>query len=103
MPNTSGFTSNKNPSTTDWEEHGATGDVSTGRRLKYVQEVPLDTLIDEVDANTTYVGQASYGTATSSPLWRIKKITISGSITTIRFADNGRFTQVWDDRASLSY
>lgn len=101
MANDSGFTSNTNPSTTDWEEHGTSGDVSTGKRLKYTQDVPLDTIIDEVDATTIYVGQAGYGIATSTPLWRIKKITISGTTTTIRIAGNGRFTQIWDNRASL--
>lgn len=103
MPNTSGFSSNKNPSTTDWEEHGSSGDVSTGRRLKYTQDVPNDILIDEVDSSTTYIGEAGYHTATSSALWRIKKISVSGTVTEIRFAGNGKFDQVWDDRTTLTY
>lgn len=101
MANNSGFSSNKNPSSTDWEEHGANGDVSTGRRLKYTQRVPLDVMVDEPVTGTTYVGEANHGTATSSALWRIKKIVVSGTVTSIRYAGNGKFDQVWDNRASL--
>lgn len=101
--NNSGFTGNKNPQTTDWEEHGAAGDVSTGRRLKYTQSVPLAVRVDEASATVTYVGQAKPGTATSSALWRIKKID-STSGTIITFADgDDSFNNVWDNRASLSY
>ncbi len=92
------------PSATDWEEHSAVGDVSTGRRFKAVQEVPFTTRVDEVDASNTYVGVSKPGTATSSALWRIQKIAVSGTVTTISFADgNDAFDNVWDDRASLTY
>jgi len=102
--NHSGFSGNARPETTNWEEHGATGDVSTGRRLKYVQEVPTMTVIDEASATTTYIGQSSPGTATSASLWRIRRITSSGTVTTISFAGGeDKFNQVWDNRASLSY
>lgn len=101
---TSGFDGNQRPESTNWEEHGATGDVSTGRRLKYVQNVPCKTLIDAVDSSTTYIGDTAPGTATSSALWRIKKISVSGTVTTIAFAGGAdQFNQVWDDRVSLSY
>lgn len=104
MPNNSGFSGNKNPSTTDWEEHGAAGDISTGRRLKYTQDVPLTTRIDEASSTVTYIGEAAPGTATSSALWRVKKIDSTTNPTKIVFADgNDLFDNVWDDRASLSY
>ncbi len=49
-----------------------------------------------------YVGEAAIGTATSAPLWRIKKVdTTSGII--IQWAGTGVFDQVWDNRASLTY
>ena len=103
MANTSGFTANKNPATTDWEEHGAAGDVSTGRRLKYTQSVPLAVRVDEASATVTYVGHAKPGTATSSALWRVKKID-STTGTVITFADgDDLFDNVWDNRASLTY
>lgn len=103
MANNSGFTGNRNPETTNWEEHGAAGDVSTGRRLKYTQGVPLATRVDAASSTVTYIGNAAPGTATSSALWRVKKIDTSSG-TAITFADgNDLFDNVWDNRASLSY
>jgi len=62
------------------------------------------TKIDEVDASTTYVGEATPGTATSEAKWRIKKISVSGTVTTIAWAGGSRgFDQVWDNRVSLNY
>lgn len=54
------------------------------------------------DAGTyTYLGEASAGSATSLNVWSITRIT--NSDTTILYADGGDFTQVWDNRTSLSY
>lgn len=53
---------------------------------------------------TTYIGEALPGTATSSAGWRIRKIDESASPdTTITWADSAHFSQVWDDRTTLSY
>lgn len=102
--NNSGFTGNRNPETTNFEEHGAAGDVSTGRRLKYVQDVPLKTIIDEASATVTYIGEAVPSATVSQPLWRIKKIDSTTNPTTIYFADaNDDFDNVWNDRATLTY
>lgn len=61
------------------------------------------TLIDE-GASTTYVGTATVGSTTSSGVWRIKRLSTSGTVTTIAWADgNSNYDNVWDDRASLSY
>lgn len=60
--------------------------------------------VDEASSTTTYVGEAVPGTASSDASWRIKKITESGTVTTIAWADgNSSFDNVWDNRASLSY
>jgi hypothetical protein len=60
--------------------------------------------IDEADASTTYVGEASIGTATSASTWKIKKISVSSTITTIGWAGGvATYTKVWDDRASYVY
>lgn len=92
------------PTLAEWAEHGAAGDVDTGRRLKYVQDVPLKQIIDAASATATYIGETLPGTATSSALWRIKKIDETSNPTTILFADgNDKFDNVWDNRASLSY
>lgn len=49
-----------------------------------------------------YVGEAAVGSATSSAVWRVKKID-STSGTVITWAGTGTFNQVWDNYASLSY
>lgn len=62
------------------------------------------TIVDEASSTVTYVGEASPGDATSDSTWKIKKISISGSITSILMADgDANYDNVWDDRASLSY
>jgi len=64
----------------------------------------IKTLIDKVDSNTTYVGEAVIGTATSKAKWRIKKLTTSGTVTQILYADgNDNFDNIWDNRTSLDY
>jgi hypothetical protein len=60
--------------------------------------------IDEPSSSVTYIGQAVMGTATSAASWQIKKITVSGTVTSITWADaNDSFDNIWDNRASLSY
>lgn len=62
------------------------------------------TKIDAPDANTTYIGKSEFGTSDSTAKWQIKKISISGSVTSIVWANgDDSFSQVWSDRASLSY
>ena len=59
---------------------------------------------DEVSTNLTYVGRALRGTSTSSPAWLIERITVYWAITKVETPNgNEDYTQVWDDRASLSY
>ena len=62
------------------------------------------TEIDDASSTVTYVGLADPGSATSAAVWQIKKLTTSGSVTTVTLADgNSNFDNVWDNRASLSY
>lgn len=66
----------------------------------------VDSLIDAVDSTTTYIGKVTPGSVGNTPsaIWQIKKITTSGTITTISFADgNDSYDNIWDNRASLSY
>jgi hypothetical protein len=52
----------------------------------------------------TYVGDAAVGAATSAAAWRIKRITVSGDLATVEWADgNQNFDNIWDNRASLTY
>lgn len=60
--------------------------------------------IDEVDANTTYLGIAQIGSSESAAVWQIKKIVVSGTVTSILWADgNDNFDNSWSNRATLSY
>lgn len=55
-------------------------------------------------AGTDYFGYAQLGTSNASPLWRIKKVVTSGTVTEVTYADGNKlFDNVWNDRASLSY
>jgi predicted ribonuclease YlaK len=68
------------------------------------RSMAMKTLVDESSATLTYVGEAATGTTLSAALWRIKRITVSGTITTIEWANgNGSFANIWNNRASLSY
>jgi len=77
--------------------------------LNYSQEKALnivsaaDALIQNInDTGTyTYIGFAQPQSTSSQAVWQIKRIDASGNI---RFAGGvATFTQVWDNRASLSY
>lgn len=69
------------------------------------RKMDYETIVDEANDTTTYVGYAKPGYAdTSQANWKIKRIRISGTETIIEFADsNADFDNVWDDRASLDY
>ena len=55
--------------------------------------------------NIEYVGNAKPGAATSESVWRIKKLTYSGSnVLTLQWAGGSpAYTAIWDSRASLVY
>lgn len=68
------------------------------------QSKPYAQKIDEASATVTYVGVAAIGALGSAASWQIKRMTVSGSVTTIEWADgNSSFDNIWDDRVSLSY
>lgn len=60
--------------------------------------------IDAASATVTYIGEAVAGTLGSAASWRIQRITVSGDVTSVEWADgNANADNVWDNRASLSY
>lgn len=63
----------------------------------------LATLVDAVSASVTYSCEAPAGTLTSAAAWRVKRITVTGNVTQTQWADGGKFTQIADNRASLTY
>ena len=81
-----------NPAPTD------RGVVSRNLKVEYA------TQIDEASSTITYIGYAALGVATSAASWRIKRISISGTVTSIAFADgNANYDQSWDGRAGYAY
>lgn len=63
----------------------------------------LKTLIDEASLTVTYIGKAIPGSLSSASVWQIQRLTSSSGDLSVEFADSGLFTQVWDNRAGLSY
>lgn len=72
---------------------------SDGTLYLDIQDLRLD---DTSTANVTYVGYAAIGTATSAASWKIKKLDETTGLV-ITFAGSGAYTQIWDNRTSLSY
>ena len=69
-----------------------------------VDSDPLALQLDEADATTTYVGEATPGSTAASAAWRIKRIVDTAGDLAITWADgNAAFDNVWSNRASLSY
>lgn len=66
--------------------------------------VEKSTLVDLVSSSVIYLGEAATGSASSSALWLIKKITISGSSISILCANgSANADQIWDNRGALTY
>jgi len=61
-------------------------------------------IIDEADSNTTYICFAELGSLSSEAVWKIKKISTNGNITTVTYADgNSNYDNIADNRTSLNY
>lgn len=61
-------------------------------------------IFDGFDSTYQYVGEASFGTSTASPFWRIKRLTNASGVLTLQWADgNDEYDNIWDNRASLTY
>lgn len=57
---------------------------------------------DAGDPNISYIGKAVPGTATSDAAWQIASLDENTNLDLL-YADGGAFTQVYDDRESLTY
>lgn len=81
-----------------------TVDIGSGSSLN-VNTLPqaLSLQLDDVGGTVLYVGEATAGSATSSGVWRIKKITFTGDDIAIQWAASGAFSLVWDNRLSYTY
>lgn len=66
--------------------------------------VKLASIVDEASSSVLYVGEASIGANQASAVWRIKKVTTSGTQLVTTWADgNADFDNIWSNRASLTY
>jgi hypothetical protein len=61
--------------------------------------------VDVASSTVTYVGNAKDGSATSDPVWKIKRLTsTAGGNLVVDYANgNASYLNIWDNRASLSY
>lgn len=88
----------------DMSEHGRAGGLTTGQPFKFTKDVEETVAVDAVSSSVTYIGVAKIGTATSSATWQISKVNVSGTVTSLTYADgNDNYDNIWDNRASLSY
>ena len=72
--------------------------------IVYSSQGPEAFIVDEYSGTLIYLGWAGVGSATGSSVWKIQRISITGSITTIAWADgNPQYDNVWENRASITY
>ena len=77
--------------------------VLAGSTVELDPAGPYTKHVDEV-AGVLYIGEAVPGTSGASPAWRVSKVTTVGDDISKTWASGtARFTQVWDNRLSLTY
>lgn len=69
---------------------------------------PLDVTyavrLDQVDANTLYIGEAPLGANDSEARWRISRYLTAGTVTTVMWANGDqKFDNIWNNRTSITY
>lgn len=105
MPLTTGGGPSSDVNVTNWPADMATDtSISETNNLLEALADPYQMAVDEVSASLTYQGWADPTAATSAASWKIRRISISGTVTRIQWADGDlSFDNVWDNRASLTY
>ena len=59
---------------------------------------------DDASSTVSYFGYAPVGSSESSSVWKIKRLTVSGSTSKVEYADgNTNYDNNWSNRASLTY
>lgn len=72
-------------------------DKSSRVRTDEVKEV----ITDDSSPGLTYVGRALIGTSISTAKWQISRTYVLNGETIKTFADEGKYTQVWNNRGSI--
>ncbi len=67
-----------------------------------ISDTTATRLDDTTTVNVIYIGKAPVGSSESSAVWQIAKLDTSSGLTKT-WAGNANFTQIWGDRASLTY
>jgi len=101
-----------NTTTMEWEAStssgggggGGGGPLSADTSSVETRSKAMATVVDKATANITYVGEAAVGSSPSSSVWRVKRLSQSGDVLMIEWADgDSNFNNNWNNRASLSY
>lgn len=69
---------------------------------KQISQMMTRIATKSTDSNITYTGMAPINSLTSDAVWKITRYDESVSEIS-KFAGNGQFNQIWDNRESLSY
>jgi hypothetical protein len=68
------------------------------------QEYPLAHLVDFSNASLIYLGEAKIAAIGSDPVWRISRLTITATSVKTEWANgNEQYSNIWDNRTTLSY
>jgi hypothetical protein len=85
-------------------EHAAVEALDFDSKAHNISSVEQSMRIDEASATVTYVGVAAIASSEGGAVWKIKRITITGNVTDVKYADgNANYDNIWTNRASLSY
>lgn len=83
-----------------WQNYKQALDV----QLANVGVLTTKIAVDSVVTTTTYIGKSPPGTADGTAQWQIKRISVSGGVTAIQWADSDiEFNNSWSNREALSY
>jgi hypothetical protein len=70
----------------------------------FSKEDIYSTRVDDASSTVTYVGKAYVGASESAAVWQIQRITVTGTVTDIKWAGgNTKFDKIWTARAGLTY
>lgn len=116
-----GHTGNTQPSI-DLEEHISKGNVNAKKVAVYSYDSVNDVLnpvnntnplplidatyavrLDTVADPILYLGKASIGSLTSNPVWQLAKLDTSTGLIKTWSGGSATFTNIWDNRTSLTY
>ena len=79
------------------------GHDANGRPSQIVKD-EFPTRIDEVSDTLFYLGWAELGSDEADPVWKIRKITLSGTVWRQEYAFGNQFYRyVWNNRYDLPY